>query len=272
MSHSLGTSVKASSRLANFNSHQFNVLKQWRSWAVTLLAAVFFVTAIASFASPAQAAEQGYYNRRDAAGHDANYKAQKGLPTNLYDEVQPKTDNMNQHNDDFRYDANQSKRKADKLIGNAERNIQKNVTPGSYASPARDTGERIQDKLGEIKDDISANTQSATEDLKQGVEKAGRNVKATAKDVKQSIESTVRETGKKTERALDDAADQIKDVTRDTTKAASRSLENTKDKTQDATKAVSRSLEETKNKVDDKLAGGYYSSPRSKGYYSMPRS
>jgi hypothetical protein len=143
----------------------------------------------------------------NVVGDSGSYTERKGQQTELYDGVQPATGGMNQHNDDFRYDRGATKGKADQLIRQADRNLDKAQSPKDAVENLKNTnlGEKTRratqeakGTLDQLKTDVSKGTKRGTENLKANVEKAQRNVKGFGDDAADQAQ-----------RAIDKAADRI---------------------------------------------------------------
>jgi hypothetical protein len=143
----------------------------------------------------------------NVVGDSGSYTERKGQQTELYDGVQPATGGMNQHNDDFRYDRGATKGKADQLIRQADRNLDKAQSPKDAVENLKNTnlGEKTRratqdakSTLDQLKTDVSKGTKRGTENLKANVEKAQRNVKGFGDDAADQAQ-----------RAIDNAADRI---------------------------------------------------------------
>lgn len=141
-----------------------------------------------------------------------SYTQRVGQSTDLYDTVQPRTDGMNQYNDDFRYDAGQSKGKAERLVRQAEDNLEKVQSPKDYVENLKDTAQ-IKDRTGNVAknvkeraenlaEDIAEGTKRGTRNLKQNVDKAGRNLDRATDEANQEMRAAAREAQRQAERNL----------------------------------------------------------------------
>lgn len=152
----------------------------------------------------------------NVVGNSGSYTERKGQQTELYDGVQPATGGMNQHNDDFRYDEGATQGKADRMIRQADRNLDKTKTPKDAvdnlknANPGnniRKNTEAAQNTLGKVKDDVSEGTKRGTENLKANIKQAQENIKDFGNDAAEQAQRTGEGTLRTTQRAIDDVTD-----------------------------------------------------------------
>jgi hypothetical protein len=157
----------------------------------------------------------------NVVGSGGSYDEKVGQQSELYDAVQPNTGGMNQHNDDFRYDRGASQGKADELIRNADKKLQRVQGPKDYVDNLKDEAKPVewtknslkgtQENLEQIKTDVSEGTEKGTRNLKD-------NSKRAAKNVQEAIDDTVDRAGQKgedvlktTQRAVDRTVDRAVD-------------------------------------------------------------
>jgi hypothetical protein len=149
----------------------------------------------------------------NVVGNSGSYDERKGQQSELYDAVQPNTGGMNQHNDDFRYDKGATKGKADQLIRQAERNLDKvqspqdavdNLQNANLGERTRKLSQEAKGNLDQLKTDLSEGTKKGTENLKANVKRAERNVKGFGNDVSDQAQRAGEDALKTTQRAIDD--------------------------------------------------------------------
>lgn len=152
----------------------------------------------------------------NVVGNSGSYTEKKGQQTELYDGVQPATGEMNQHNDDFRYDEGATKGKADRMIRQADRNLDKTKTPKdavrefTNANPGdniRRNTESAKNTLDKVKDDVSEGTKRGTENLKANLKRAQENVKDFSNDTADQAQRSGEGALRTTQRAIDDVTD-----------------------------------------------------------------
>lgn len=152
----------------------------------------------------------------NVVGNSGSYTERKGQQTELYDGVQPATGKMNQHNDDFRYDAGATKGKTEQMIRQADRNLDKTKTPKDAvdelqnANPGdniRRNTEAAKNTLDKVRDDVSEGTKRGTENLKANVKKAERNVRGFVDDTTDQAQRAGEGALNTTQRAIDDVTD-----------------------------------------------------------------
>jgi ElaB/YqjD/DUF883 family membrane-anchored ribosome-binding protein len=141
---------------------------------------------------------------------------------------------MNQYSDvDPRSDTSAADAKADYLVKNAERNLDKMVdSPEQYArnyrsgTPLGERIERIGENVGSSAKETAAGVAKGTQ---RGVENVKENTKNAAKDtaenVKQNTQDTADKLSAKSQRAAADASDFIKDKSHDAIKRAERATD-----------------------------------------------
>ncbi|MBW4515732.1 MAG: hypothetical protein KME11_10950 [Timaviella obliquedivisa GSE-PSE-MK23-08B] len=152
----------------------------------------------------------------NVVGNSGDYTERKGQQTELYDGVQPATGKMNQHNDDFRYDEGATKGKADRMIRQADRNLDKTKTPKDAlnefknANPGgniRKNTEAAKNTLDKVTSDVSEGTKRGTENLKANAKKAQENIKGFGNDAAEQAQQAGENALKTTQRAVDSATD-----------------------------------------------------------------
>lgn len=152
----------------------------------------------------------------NVVGNSGSYSEKKGQQSELYDGVQPATGEMNQHNDDFRYDAGATQDKAARMIRQADRNLDRTKTPKDAvrefknANPGdniRRNTEAAKNTLDKVKDDVSEGTKRGTENLKANAKKAQENIKDFGSDATDQAQQTGKDALKTTQRAVDSATD-----------------------------------------------------------------
>lgn len=154
----------------------------------------------------------------NVVGNSGTYTQRKGQQTELYDGVQPATGGMNQHNDDFRYDAGATQGQTERMIRQAERNLDKAKTPKDAvdnlknANPGdniRRNADAVKNTLDKVKNDVSEGTQRGTENLKANAKRAQENVKDFGNDAVDQAQQAGKDAIKTTQRAIDSATDRI---------------------------------------------------------------
>ncbi|NJR39539.1 MAG: hypothetical protein HC781_12895 [Leptolyngbyaceae cyanobacterium CSU_1_4] len=154
----------------------------------------------------------------NVVGNSGSYTERKGQQTELYDGVQPATGQMNQHNDDFRYDKGATKDKAERMIRQADRNLDKTKTPKDAVDELRNANpvdnirrntEAAKNTLGKVKNDVSEGTKRGTENLKANAKKAQENIKEFGSDAADQAQRVGEDALKTTQRAVDSATDRI---------------------------------------------------------------
>jgi hypothetical protein len=125
---------------------------------------------------------------------------------------------MNQHNDDFRYDAGATQGKTERMIRQAERNLDKAKTPKDAvdnlqnANPGdniRRNAEAAKNTLDKVKNDVSEGTKRGTENLKTNAKRAQENVKDFGNDAVDQAQQAGKDAFETTQRAIESATDRI---------------------------------------------------------------
>ncbi len=154
----------------------------------------------------------------NVVGNSGSYDERKGQQTELYDGVQPATGGMNQHNDDFRYDRGETQAKAEQNIRRAEQNLDKAQTPkdavgnlkdANLGKNARELSQDAKGNFDQVKADVSEGTKRGTENLKDNLKKAQRNVKGFGDDAADQAQRAGEDALKTTQGAIDNATDRI---------------------------------------------------------------
>lgn len=152
----------------------------------------------------------------NVVGNSGSYSDRKGQQTELYDGVQPATGGMNQHNDDFRYDKGATKDKAERMIRQADRNLDKTKTPKDAveelknANPVdniRRNTEAAKNTIDKVRNDVSEGTKRGTENLKANTKRAQENVKDFGNDAADQAQRSGENALKTTQRAVNDVTD-----------------------------------------------------------------
>jgi hypothetical protein len=153
----------------------------------------------------------------EVVGSGGTYSNRKGQQTELYDAVQPNTGKMNQHNDDFRYDKGESQNKADKLIRQADRNLDKVQSPKDYVENLKDQSKPVEwtnnfakdtkENAEQLKTDISKGTERGAKNLKANAKRAADNVQESADETAERVRQTGKDAVKTTQRAVNNAGD-----------------------------------------------------------------
>jgi ElaB/YqjD/DUF883 family membrane-anchored ribosome-binding protein len=148
---------------------------------------------------------------------NGSYNERTGTKTELYDGVQPATGEMNQHNDDFRYDRGESKGKADKLIRNANQKLERVQDPGAYVDNLKDevkpkewtknSVRGTKEKLENLKTDITEGAEKGSRNLKANSERAAKNTQESIDNTVDRVQQKGEDVLKTTQRAVDSATD-----------------------------------------------------------------
>jgi ElaB/YqjD/DUF883 family membrane-anchored ribosome-binding protein len=159
----------------------------------------------------------------NVVGSGRDYEERVGQQSELYDEVQPNTGGMNQHNDDFRYDRGESQDKADQLIRNADKKLDRVQGPKEYVDNLKDEAKPVEwtknsvrgtkERLENVKDDVTEGTQKGTRNLKANTERAAKNAQETIDNTVDRVGAKSEDVLKSTQRAVDNTVDRAADRT-----------------------------------------------------------
>jgi uncharacterized phage infection (PIP) family protein YhgE len=153
----------------------------------------------------------------NVVGSGRDYDERVGQQTELYDGVQPSTGEMNQHNDDFRYDRGESSNKAEQLIRNAEQKLDRVQSPGSYVDNLKDevkpkewtknSVDGTKEKLNNLRTDVSEGAQKGSRNLKENSQRAAKNAQESIDNTVDRVQQKGEDVLKTTQRAVDDVSD-----------------------------------------------------------------
>lgn len=165
-----------------------------------------------------------------------SYQEGRQPQTELYRTIQPKEGGMNRYSDtDPRRDTSRAATKADQMIRQAERNLNKVQSREDLADEVReakpfkqgvnDISGRVEGTIEDLREDISEGTQKGIKNIQRNTSQAQQGVQESFDDTRQNLGDASRKTVRGAERTADQVKGKVDDVRQDVTNKVSKTLD-----------------------------------------------
>lgn len=207
-------------------SNLINHLKQFRLARIVLPVLASGILLLGTACNPSSPSVSG----------TGSYQEGRKPQTELYRPVQPDQGGMNRFSDtDPRSNTSGVSSKANQLIKNAERNINKVQnsdelvdeikTARPFKEGSKDVTERIGNTVEGLKQDISEGTQRGVKNLQRNTSQATQGVQETVDDARQNTSEAVRDTARGAKQTVNQAKGSLNNARQDVKNQVSKTID-----------------------------------------------
>lgn len=211
-----------------------------RQALIVTLASLLVITSTACSATDPRSADnvgtkQGYYN-------SSPYDKNDGPTRELYKPTQQRQGGMNNYNDDPKYDRQETKAQADRMVQRAEDNLSRRATnPKDILSNIKNDN-ALDGKARATSESLKSSTDKLVNDFAEGTRKGSRNVQENLDRAANATPRVVNEAQRNVEGAIDDVREGTEAILQGGQNIINRAGEVLQDRVDNAANAVSDRL------------------------------